>query len=289
MRFPKLSDLPPLPPGKSGWPWTGEDTFMHDTGPDGSFWPKISIVTPSFNQGKFIEETIRSVLLQGYPNMEYIIIDGGSTDGTIEIIKKYEKWLTYWVSEPDRGQSHAINKGFNLSKGEIIAWINSDDFYLQGTLKKIAEMFCKNADTDMVFGECHTINEKYEMVKIREVPNEFDLQRLITSDCFINQPSTFFRRRVIDDVGGLCESLEFSMDYDLWIRIGLKYKVKRIDADLSCFRQHPNAKTTCQSNNPLQYLENLKIQKKYGGIKQKYEYYRHIVIVSIKSWVRANK
>jgi glycosyltransferase involved in cell wall biosynthesis len=256
--------------------------------PDGSPWPKISIVTPSLNQGQFIEETIRSVFLQGYPELEYIIVDGGSNDGTIGIVKKYEKWLAKWMSEPDKGQSHAINKGFNLTKGEIIAWINSDDYYLQGTLKKVAEFFRDNAETDMIFGECHAINEKYEMVKMREVPKEFDIHRLITRDCFINQPSTFFRRKVIDDVGGLCESLNYSMDYDLWIKIGLQCNVKRINDVLSCFRKHPNAKTVRKSNNPLQYHENMKIRKKYGGLKQAYEYYRHVVLDSIKSCVRAN-
>jgi len=282
MHCPTLSDLPVPQSNPIGWPWTEEAPQLPDTMPDGSSWPKISIVTPSLNQGQFIEETIRSVLLQGYPNLEYIIIDGGSTDETIEIIRKYEKWLALWVTEPDRGQSHAINKGFNQSEGRIIAWINSDDFYLKGTFRKAVEFFSKSSDIDMIFGECHAVNEKYEVVKIREVPNEFDVNRLIAKDCFINQPATFFKRTIFKEVGGLDESLEFSMDYDLWIRIGLKCKVKRIDAYLSYFRQHPNAKTTRKSNNPIQYHENMKIRKKYGGLKQKYEYYRHVVFDEIK-------
>src|SRR4030042_6265175 len=126
MRCPTLKELPSPPQGKTGWPWTEESPQLHNTMPDGSPWPKISIVTPSFNQGQFIEETIRSVLLQGYSDLEYIIIDGGSKDDSIELIRKYEKWLTYWVSEPDHGQSHAINKGFRKASGEIVAWLNSD-------------------------------------------------------------------------------------------------------------------------------------------------------------------
>ncbi len=107
--------------------------------PEAKSWPRINIVTPSYNQGRFIEGTIRSVLLQGYPNLEYIVIDGGSADGTTDVLRKYEPWLTYWVSEPDRGQSHAVNKGFKLASGEIAAWLNSDDQYLPGTLRTIAE------------------------------------------------------------------------------------------------------------------------------------------------------
>ena len=135
MRCPALSELHPPPAAGIGWPWAEESPQLPATMPDGSPWPRISIVTPSFNQGQYIEETIRSVLLQGYPNLEYIIIDGGSTDNSVEIIKKYEKWLTYWVSEADRGQSHAINKGFNYCSGEIFQWINSDDCLCERALK----------------------------------------------------------------------------------------------------------------------------------------------------------
>ena len=122
MRCPTLAELPSPLPGTTGWPWREETRQLPNTLPDGSPWPRISIVTPSFNQGKYIEETIRSILLQGYPNLEYIIMDGGSNDGSLEIIKKYEPWLALWVSEKDRGQSHAINKGFLSSTGDVVAW-----------------------------------------------------------------------------------------------------------------------------------------------------------------------
>ncbi len=134
---PGLLGLPAAPPGKAGWPWTAEGPSLLQTMPDGAPWPRISIVTPSFNQGQFIEETIRSVLLQGYADLEYIVIDGGSTDGSVGIIKKYKRWLTYWVSEPDRGQSHAINKGFARATGGVLAWLNSDDLYAPGALRKV--------------------------------------------------------------------------------------------------------------------------------------------------------
>src|SRR5262249_30682863 len=130
--------LPPPPLGKSGWPWTRGRLVLPPKRPDGSPWPRLSIITPSYNQGQFIEETIRSVLLQGYPDLEYMIIDGGSTDNTVEIIRKYDPWLEYWVSERDRGQSHAINKGFRRSSGALLGWLNSDDVLLPNALATVA-------------------------------------------------------------------------------------------------------------------------------------------------------
>ena len=145
MRCRTLTELPPPPAGKSGWPWTVETPPVPLARPDGSPWPRISIVTPSYNQGQFIEETIRSVLLQGYPDLEYIIIDGGSTDQSVEIIKKYEAWLTYSVSENDGGQSHAINKGFERATGVLLSWLNSDDVLLPDALAAVAARLSSSA------------------------------------------------------------------------------------------------------------------------------------------------
>src|SRR6185312_15779847 len=129
---PGLDELPRSPRGKNGWPWTEPTSKSEVFVQPRSIGPRVSIVTPSYNQGQFIEETIRSVLLQGYSNLEYIVIDGGSTDNTVEIIKRYEPWLSYWVSEPDAGQTNAINKGFAVATGEIFGFINSDDLLVQG-------------------------------------------------------------------------------------------------------------------------------------------------------------
>jgi glycosyltransferase involved in cell wall biosynthesis len=141
-----LKDLPAPPQGKIGWPWIERSSQLPDKMTDGSAWPHISIVTPSYNQGQFIEETIRSVLLQGYPNLEYIIIDGGSTDNTVEIIEKYESWISYWVSEKDSGQSDALNKGFAIGDGQICAYINSDDIFLPNALSKVSLAYAENPE-----------------------------------------------------------------------------------------------------------------------------------------------
>ncbi|HAX95810.1 MAG TPA: glycosyltransferase, partial [Prolixibacteraceae bacterium] len=160
--------------------------------PDGSPWPKISVVTPSYNQGQFIEETIRSVLLQGYPNLEYIVMDGGSTDGSVKIIKKYEPWLSYWVSEPDRGQSHAINKGINRAAGEILFWLNSDDLCLPGAFFKAAESFSQYPNQKLVIGQAQIINQYGEV--IGELRSQFTTwEELATNPRnSIRQISTFF-------------------------------------------------------------------------------------------------
>ena len=137
MRCPIVTELPPPPPDKTGWPWTEESRQLPDTMPDGASWLRVSIVAPSYNQGQFIEETIRSVLLQGYPNLEYIVADGGSADKSAAVIRKYEPWLTHWVSEPDRGQSHAINKALARSTREALASLNSDDCLLPGAVSHV--------------------------------------------------------------------------------------------------------------------------------------------------------
>ena len=158
MRCPTLADLPPPREGKKGWPWTVETPQAPESMPDGKPWPRISIVTPSYNQGQFIEETIRSVLLQGYPDLEYIIMDGGSTDESVGVLKKYEPWITFWTREPDGGQTEAINKGFKRSTGEIVAWLNSDDLYTAGALHIASKAFAERPHAAVVYGDIAYVN-----------------------------------------------------------------------------------------------------------------------------------
>ncbi len=241
MHCPKLGELPPPPLGRTGWPWTEETPPLAATMPDGGPWPSISIVTPSFNQGVYLEETIRSILLQGYPNLEYIIVDGGSTDESVAIIKKYEPWLTYWVSEPDQGQPDAINKGLARCNGEIFQWINPDDYLLAGVLGKIAAVI-DNADA--VAGVVLNFDE----AGVREyiVPGELDAVKLIFSDSSTrwHQPGLWLRRQGVIDCGGIDDFYHYSFDWDLTIRyLGRYPRVNHLPDVLVHFRLHPQSKT----------------------------------------------
>ena len=178
--------------------------------------PLISIITPSFNQGAYIEETILSVISQDYKNVEYIIIDGGSSDESVDIIRKYENRLTYWHSCADKGQTHAINQGFKMAKGEILAWLNADDLYLPGTLKLIAEEFKKCPKTDFIYGDCVFVDEKGSFIRYFTECEDYNPKRLLNFANYIMQPTTFFSRNKLAEVGYLDESLIYTMDWDLW-------------------------------------------------------------------------
>ncbi|MDL1897252.1 glycosyltransferase, partial [Anaerolineae bacterium CFX7] len=179
--------------------------------------PRVSIVTPSFNQAAFLEETIRSVLTQNYPHIEYIVIDGGSTDGSVDIIRKYENRLAYWVSEQDAGQADAINKGWRRATGEIIAYLNSDDTYEPGAVRAAVEYLAQHPETAMVYGHCYQVNEHGERVgTLRAIP--VNIHTLLLHNA-IMQPTAFIRRRVLDHTGMLDVELGHAMDYDLWLRI----------------------------------------------------------------------
>lgn len=243
-------DLPPSPYDKNRWPWTEQTEGLPQRMSDGSELPSISIITPSYNQGQFIEETIRSVLLQCYPNLEYIIIDGGSTDNSVEIIKKYDKWITYWVSEPDRGQAHGINKGLERATGEILAYLNSDDYYLPGTLWKVAEHWCQFPQTDLIHGRCRYVNEQGDKIgeqfgNITRFDEIIDLWDVWWKQRQFVQPEVFWTKRITDKVGLFREELFYAMDYDYWCRIlnggGI---VGTIKEELSCFRFTSHQKST---------------------------------------------
>ena len=154
MHCPSFVDLPPPSSDKIGWPWNEDSIDISISTLSWESCPRISIITPSYNQAQFLEETIRSVLLQGYPDLEYIVMDGGSSDNSAEVIQKYEPWLAYWESEQDRGQCHAINKGWNRITGEITGWLNSDDIYRPGALRYVMEAFRHNPDAVVVVGAC---------------------------------------------------------------------------------------------------------------------------------------
>lgn len=210
-------------------------------------YPKISIVTPSFNQGQYIEQTILSIINQGYPNLEYIIIDGGSTDNTVEIIKKYEKYLTYWVSEPDRGQSHAINKGLEKCTGDIFNWINSDDYLEDGALDLIEKAFIENNDVLQVCGFTRLFEEETGETIMHHRCELFENTEMTIVEQRINQPGAFYNLQTIKELRGVNETLHYVMDLELWLRFLTKFgqqRIKLINTTIAHFRVHSNSKTS---------------------------------------------
>ena len=223
-------------------------------------WPLVSIITPSYNQGHFIEETINSVLDQKYPNLEYIIIDGCSTDNSLSIIKKYERRLK-WISEQDYGQSNAINKGFRLAKGDIVAWLNSDDTYMPGAVNEAVEYF-KHHNVALVYGEGNIIDEHGKKVKRFEATQSFDLWTLVNVWDYIMQPTTFFKKEALASIGYLDESLHWTMDWDLWIRLAKKFEVGYINKILANSREYEETKTSTGSWK--RFAEICKVLRRYG-------------------------
>lgn len=205
-------------------------------------YPKISIVTPSYNQGKFIEETILSVLNQNYPNLEYIIIDGGSADNSVEIIKKYQDRLAYWVSEKDRGQSHAVNKGFKRATGDIVGWLNSDDTYLPQCVENVVKAFKKNPDANAIYGNFVYIDENGKTLWKRYVLSRFPYETLLFYTHF-GQPAVFFKRKFLNKIGYLDERLIYGMDLDFFLRMKRQCKMVHISRFLATCRLQKEMKT----------------------------------------------
>jgi glycosyltransferase involved in cell wall biosynthesis len=242
-----LDQLPQPPNNKIGFPWkegTPPQYFDQNL-------PKITIITPSYNQGQYIEETIRSVLLQSYPNLEYIIIDGGSTDNTVEIIKKYEQWITYWVSEQDEGQSDAINKGLKQATGDVFNWLNSDDHYLPNALLTVGKAFSNDKNLNVFCAKESQMNALGNSYTTDGTIICATLEETIAT-AHNNQPPTFFRLDIVKILGGLNKELYFCMDADLWVNYlvnyGLNKGVKKVDFITNVFRIHPQAKSSKDTN-----------------------------------------
>lgn len=211
--------------------------------------PRISLVTCSYQQRRYLDATMRSVLGQAYPNLEYIVIDGGSTDGSVDVIRRYEKDLTYWISEPDQGQTDALIKGFSRATGDICGWLCSDDLLLPNALSTVAQFFADNPQADAVYGDClwidasgHPIRPKREMHFSRFVfLHDYD---------YIPQPSMFWRRSLYEAVGGLDPYFHMAMDSDLWERFSSHGKIAHIPVYLSCMRMYPEQKTSLPNLKP---------------------------------------
>lgn len=224
--------------------------------------PLVSIVTPSFNQADYLEETILSVLNQTYPNIEYIVIDGASTDGSREIIQKYEKQISCWVSETDKGQTDAINKGFTRARGLVLGWINSDDTLLPGAVQAAVAFLSTHADVGLVYGDANYIDEKSRIIG-KFPAAQTDLARLQRGYVHIPQQAAFFRADLWRQVAPLDDSFYFAMDYDLWTRLAAISKIQYVPQVWANFRLHADAKTITADDRC--WPEMLRVHYREGG------------------------
>lgn len=228
--------------------------------------PSISVVMPSYNQQQFVRPAMDSVLSQNYPALELIVVDGASTDGTVDILKEYSGRIRY-LSEPDRGQCAALNKGFHLATGEIIGWLNADDLYERGALRAVGEFFAAHPGTQWAFGYCSIINE--ENKEIRKWVTRYKNFRLaryryrtLLTENYISQMGVFVRRTSLLDAGGVNPAWHYAMDYDLWLRLGKQYEPGFIAAPLGKFRMYSTTKSITGFHR--QFTEELEVAKKYA-------------------------
>jgi glycosyltransferase involved in cell wall biosynthesis len=278
MNRPDLRDLPAIPRDERHWPWvTSALESSHDG--NASNAPRITVVTPSLNQGQFIEETIRSVLMQGYPNLEYIVIDGGSTDQSVEIIKRYEPWLAHWVSEKDRGQSHAINKGFAAATGTILCYLNSDDILFPGVLHAVASEFAANDGKGLLccagefFGTAMAevlgpaAGEGADATRRWQPAPRQRLTGWLTTYASLFQQSCFWDRALHDAIGGFSEDLHFCFDKEFFLRAIFEFGAYTPRADIVAagHRLHGDCKTATISD--VMVRENELLWARYGNQK----------------------
>ena len=243
--------------------------------------PLITVVTPSYNQGRFIRATIESVLSQNYPHLEYIVVDGGSTDETASVVSEYSSRLT-WISEKDNGQSHAINKGFRMAKGELVSWLNSDDVIFPGALKLGADAFHKNPGLGAVYGEGHEICVDGKFRRRFPCTEAFNLWKLVHLSDYILQQTSYFRKNVLDEVGYLDEDLHYGMDWDLLIRIGKRYEIGYIPKCMGAIRVHPEAKSS--AGGAKRFTELARVLRRHTGVRYPPGYFVYGLDTYVPIW-----
>lgn len=267
MHSPSLTDLPQALAGRAGWPWTEGGPSLPARRPDGSVWPRVSIVTPAYNQADYLEETIRSVLLQGYPDLEYIIINDGSTDNTVDVIHKYERWLAFWTTQRNQGQCASINHGFEHATGHIQAYLNSDDLLLPGTLQKVALEIEPARGRHVVMGRSAFTDQHGRYTGI-EHPSRFESHRRVLEiwkGHTIPQPSVFWTPEVWQTCGPMIEDLGPAwVDYGLFCRFSKRYTFHFVDQVLSTYRLHLESKTQ-RSSAAKRLEESIQISRRYWG------------------------
>ena len=236
--------------------------------------PLISIITPSLNQAAFVEAAIESVLTQDYPSIEYIVVDGGSTDGTLEILKRYGGRVR-WISEQDAGQSDAIDKGVRLTRGQVLGWLNADDIYLPGAVSRVVAAFAEDSARSLVYGDAQDIDIHGHVVGPSRQIEPWSMRRLLEFGDFIVQPAAFFLRSAYAAVGGLDQSLHYCMDYDLWIKLGQRYAVHYLDEPLAQTRIYDTTKTS--SGGLKRLIEIEAMVRRYGRPRLPACYYPEIL------------
>ena len=261
----KLADLPPAPDGRTGWPWTeGPEVELAPLRPDGSEWPTLTIVTPSYNQAAYLEETLRSVLLQGYPRLQYIVVDGGSTDGSVDIIKRYAPFLDRWISERDRGQTDAIRKGLALAQGEAFNWLCSDDVYRRGALAQVGGAW---APDRIVYGLARFIDENGS--DLGTCPGQSQTMTwdklLRFGSYYLIQPATFLPTQDVIDAGGPNLTLHYVMDWDLYTRLKSR-TYTCVPRDLVAYRLHQTSKTFSQADRFVHDVERISARLASDGV-----------------------
>lgn len=259
---PTLADLPAPPVGKRGWPWTEGSPGASAGTMEAASWPRVTIVTPSYNQGAFLEETIRSVLLQGYPNLEYVVMDGASTDGSVDIIRRYAPWLAHWISERDAGQSDALNRGFARATGQILNWINSDDFLLPGALYEVVAAAQRYPEAGGWFGACQAVDQAGRLFNVRR-PQRVDVEGLADKEAnWVLQPACFFSRAAWAACGPLDTFLQLTFDFDFWLRVARHFVIVPLQQELAAARSHGQAKTRVKRD--LMWVEISLVQARHG-------------------------
>ncbi len=251
--------IPEPLPMRKGWPWQcdSEEIIQADLGQSNEV--TFSIIVPSYCQGPYIEETIRSILCQDWSSIECIVMDGASTDKTVDILKKYDSRLI-WRSEPDNGQTNAINKGLRLCTGDIIAYLNSDDTYEPGVFRLVADYFAAHPEADMVFGNVNHIDPESNIIETL-APGPLDLEEYLCANFYLPQPTVFFRRRVFEEIGFFDDTLNLGMDLDYWLRVVLKFRIDYIPHILANARIYPEAKSSAMRH--LYVEERRKILDKF--------------------------
>ncbi len=263
--IPTVHDLPAPPADRTGWPWTeGPAATLPELRPDGTPWPEITLVTPSFNQAAYLEETIRSVLLQGYPRLQYIVVDGGSTDGSVDIIQRYAPFLDRWISERDRGQTDAIRKGLALARGEIFNWLCSDDVFRPGALAQVGGAW---ATGRIVYGLARFIDEHGS--DLGTCPGQSQTMTwdklLRFGSYYLIQPATFLPTQDVLDAGGPDLSLHYVMDWDLYTRLKTRAYVC-VPQDLVAYRLHQSSKTFSQADRFVHDVERISSRLSSEGV-----------------------